>query len=80
MNGKTSGLYKHIRTLGRFEFQINLLEECSCSTEFEMRSREQFWMDKQTVNLLLINRRAVSLNKYKEYTAQQSVRSKFKEI
>ena len=46
-----------------------------------MRCREQFWMDKQTDSSLLLNsRRAVSLNKYKEYTAQQSARSKFKEI
>ena len=31
-----------------------------------MRCREQSWMDKQTVDLMLNNRRAVSLKKYKE--------------
>ena len=35
-----------------------------------MRCREQFWMDKQTVDLMLNNRRALSLKKYKEYTAR----------
>jgi hypothetical protein len=79
-NGKNSGLYKHIRHIGQFEFKINLLEEFSCSTEFEMRCREQFWMDKTDSSILLNNRRAISLKKYKEYTAQQPSRSKFEEI
>ena len=64
-NGKTSGLYKHIRHIGQFEFKINLLEEYSCETEFEMRCREQYWMDKTDHSILLNNRRAVSLKKYK---------------
>jgi hypothetical protein len=41
MDGKTSGLYKHIRHIGQFEFKINLLEEYSCDTEFKMHCREQ---------------------------------------
>jgi hypothetical protein len=62
-NGKTSGLYKHIRHIGQFEFKINLLEEYSCETKFEMRCREQYWMDKTDSSILLNNRRAVSLKK-----------------
>ena len=71
-NGLNSRLYKHIRDIGQFEFKIILLEEYSCETEFEMRCREQYWMDKQTDSSLLLNsRRAISLKKYKkskEYT------------
>ena len=77
MNEKTSGLHKHIRTIGQFEFNINLLEEYPCSTEFEMRCREQFWMDKQTdSSLLLNNRRAIALRDYKKYTASLLIAEK----
>jgi hypothetical protein len=62
-NGKTAKFYKHIRDIGQFEFNINLLEEYPCSTEFEMRCREQFWMDnhKRTDSILLNSRRDVYL-------------------
>ena len=62
-NGLNSRLYKHIRTIGQFEFNINSLEEYPCSTEFEMRCREQFWMDnhKRTDIILLNSRRDVYL-------------------
>ena len=70
MNGKTANFYNHIKVIGQFEFKIILLEEYSCETEFEMRCREQYWMDKQTDNsLLLNNRRAVSLKKYRKHMA-----------
>ena len=68
-NGLNSRLYKHIRDIGQFEFKINLLEEYSCETEFERRCREQYWMDKQTINLMLNNRRVVSLKKYRNHIA-----------
>ena len=69
-NGLNSRLYKHTRDIGQFEFKIILLEEYSCETEFEMRCREQYWMDKQTdSSLLLNNRRAVSLKKYRKHMA-----------
>ena len=69
MNGLNSNLYQHIRDIGQFKFKIKLLEEYSCGTDLEMRCREQSWMDKQIVDLMLNNRRAVSLKKYKKYTA-----------
>jgi hypothetical protein len=69
-NGKTAKFYKHIRTIGQFEFNINLLEEYPCSTDFEMRCREQYWMDKQTDSSLLLNsRHAVSIKAFNKYTA-----------
>jgi hypothetical protein len=69
MNGLNSNLYQHIRDIGQFKFKIKLLEEYSCGKDLEMRCREQSWMDKQIVDLMLNNRRAVSLKKYKKYTA-----------
>ena len=70
MNGKTANFYNHIRDIGQFEFKIILLEEYSCETEFDMRCREQYWMDKQIdSSLLLNNRRAVSLKKYRKHMA-----------
>ena len=69
-NGKTAKFYEHIRTIGQFEFNINLLEEYPCSTDLEMRLREQYWIDNQTDSSLLLNsRRAVSLKAFRKYTA-----------
>ena len=61
MDGPNSSLYKHIRLIGQFEFKIILTEGFSCDTEFEIRYREQLWMDKQTINL-----KQSSRSKFKE--------------
>ena len=63
----TSKLYEHIRKLGQYNFNIELLEEYPCSNDFEMRCREQYWLDTYTDKSLLLNeRRAVGLKKYKK--------------
>ena len=56
-------LYQHMRELGMFQFNIELLEEFSCESKKEMVQREQEWMDKFDWDMLLNQRRAVALKK-----------------
>ena len=55
-------LYQHIRALGQFSFDIVLVETYPCETEYELRVREQHWMDHYSEKgvVLLNQRRAVS--------------------
>ena len=66
-------LYQHIRSLGQFNFNIELLEAYPCGSDLEMRCREQYWMDKQAVSQMLNQRRAVNLKKYTEYLSKDRI-------
>ena len=58
-NGHNCKLYQHMRKLGQFEFEIELLEEFECDTRKEILEKEQHYMDQVPAERLLNQRRAV---------------------
>ena len=56
-NGYNCSLYQHMRKLGQFAFEMELLEEYPCETKLQMVKKEQEWMDKYDNSDNLLNQR-----------------------
>ena len=54
-----SRLYQHMREVGQFNFNMELVECYPCECKMELVQREQEWMDKYEWDTLLNQRRAV---------------------
>ena len=67
-------LYQHIREHGFNYFNIELLEEYPCSSDLEMRCREQHWLDQADKSKLLNQRRAVALKRMPQVQDRQACR------